>query len=113
MVSVAARLRELGIELPQAPRPLGTYVMAVRTGNLLFLSGMIPIQNQKPVFVGRVGKELDDAAGRAAARITALNALAVAQDYLGSLDNIVRVVRLGVYIAMGRDVNSEIGRAHV
>ena len=103
MVSAEANLRELNIQLPQAPTPFGAYVEAVQTGDLLFLSGMLPIQNQKPKFIGRLGKELDGAAGREAARIAAINALAVARAHLGSLDKVTRVVRLGVYIANSGD----------
>jgi enamine deaminase RidA (YjgF/YER057c/UK114 family) len=103
MVSAEASLRELNIRLPQAPTPFGAYVEAVQTGNLLFLSGMLPIENQKPKFVGRIGKELDGAAGREAAHVAALNALAVAREYLGSLNKVTRVVRLGIYIATSGD----------
>jgi enamine deaminase RidA (YjgF/YER057c/UK114 family) len=103
MVSAEQSLWELSIRLPKAPTPFGAYVEAVQTGNLLFLSGMLPIENQKPKFVGRIGKELDGAAGREAAHIAALNALAVAREYLGSLDKVTRVVRLGVYIATSGD----------
>jgi enamine deaminase RidA (YjgF/YER057c/UK114 family) len=103
MVSAEASLRELNIRLPQAPTPFGAYVEIVQTGDLLFLSGMLPIENQKPKFVGRIGKELDGAAGREAAHIAALNALAVARAYLGSLDKVTRVVRLGIYIATSGD----------
>lgn len=104
MVSPEASLRELSIQLPQAPRPFGAYVEAVQTGHLLFLTGMLPVENQKPKFVGRIGKELDGAAGREAAHLAALNALAVAREYLGSLDRVSRVVRLGVYIATSGDL---------
>ena len=104
MVSAEASLRELSIQLPQAPKPFGAYVEAVRTGELLFLTGMLPVENQKPRFVGRIGKELDGAAGREAAELAALNALAVAREYLGSLDKVTRVVRLGVYIATSGDL---------
>jgi enamine deaminase RidA (YjgF/YER057c/UK114 family) len=104
VVSAEASLRELGIQLPQAPKPFGAYVEAVQTGNLLFLTGMLPVENQKPKFVGRVGKELDGAAGREAAELAGLNALAVAREYLGSLDKVTRVVRLGVYIATSGDL---------
>jgi enamine deaminase RidA (YjgF/YER057c/UK114 family) len=103
MVGAEKSLWELSIRLPQAPTPFGAYVEAVQTGNLLFLSGMVPIENQKPKFVGRIGKELDGAAGREAAHIAALNALAVARAYLGSLNKVARVVRLGVYIATSGD----------
>jgi enamine deaminase RidA (YjgF/YER057c/UK114 family) len=103
MVSAEASLRVLNIRLPQAPAPFGAYVEVVQTGDLLFLSGMLPIENQKPKFVGRIGKELDSAAGREAAHVAALNALAVAREYLGSLDKVTRLVRLGVYIATSGD----------
>jgi enamine deaminase RidA (YjgF/YER057c/UK114 family) len=104
MVSAEASLRELSIQLQQAPRPFGAYVEAVRTGDLLFLTGMLPVENQKPKFVGRIGKELDDAIGREAAQLAALNALAVARERLGSLDKVTRIVRLGVYIATSGDL---------
>lgn len=103
MVSAEARLRELSIRLPQPPTPFGAYVEVVQTGDLLFLSGMLPVENQKPTLVGRIGKELDGAAGREAAHMAALNALAVAREFLGSLDKVTRVVRLGIYIATSGD----------
>jgi enamine deaminase RidA (YjgF/YER057c/UK114 family) len=97
------RLEQLGIQLPAAPTPFGTYVEAVQTGNLLFLSGMLPVVDHKPKYVGRVGKELDLEAGRDAVRIAALGALAAAKNHLGSLDRISRVVRLGIFIATSGD----------
>ena len=97
------RLQELGIQLPAAPTPFGSYVEAVQTGNLLFLSGMLPVVDHKPKYLGRLGKELDTEAGRDAAYTAALGALAAAKEYLGSLDRVTRVVRLGVFIATYRD----------
>jgi len=93
------RLQDLNIQLPAAPTPFGSYVETVQTGNLLFLSGMLPVVNHKPKYLGRLGKEFDSDAGRDAAYTTALNALAAAKQHLGSLDRITRVVRLGVFIA--------------
>ncbi|MGH9416524.1 MAG: RidA family protein [Terriglobales bacterium] len=103
MGNAEQRLRELGIELPAAPTPLGTYVEAVQTGNLLFLSGMLPVVNHKAKYVGRVGRELDLAAGRDAAATAALGVLAAARQHLGSLDRVTRVIRLVVYIATAGD----------
>jgi len=97
------RLRELGIQLPPAPTPLGTYLEAVQTGNLLFLSGMLPVVDRKPKYLGRLGKELDANPGRDAAYTAALNALAAAKEHLGSLDKVMRVVRIGVFIATSGD----------
>ena len=61
------RLKELGIKLPSPPQPFGTYAEAVQTGNLLFLTGMLPTEGREAKFVGRIGKELDVEAGRKAA----------------------------------------------
>jgi enamine deaminase RidA (YjgF/YER057c/UK114 family) len=98
------RLAELGIKLPSPPEPFGTYAEAVQTGNLLFLTGMLPTEGRAAKFIGRVGAELDAEAGRKAAHLAALNALAVAREYLGSLDKVTRIVRLGVSIATWGDV---------
>jgi enamine deaminase RidA (YjgF/YER057c/UK114 family) len=101
------RLNELGITLPAPPEPFGAYVEAVRTGNLLFLSGMLPTEGHVARFIGRVGAELDVEAGRQAAHLAALNVLAVARQHLGSLDRVTRVVRLGVSIATSGDVRDQ------
>ena len=101
--SAERRLAELGIHLAPAPRPFGAYVEAVKTGNLLFLSGMLPVIGNEPKFVGRLGKELDASAGREAVRIAALNVLSAARQKLGSLDKVTRVVRLCVYLATDGD----------
>ncbi len=97
--AVDRRLRDLGIQLPSPPTPFGAYVETVQTGNLLFLTGMLPVVDHKPKYLGRIGKELDAEAGRDAAYTAALGALAAAKEHLGSLDRITRVVRLGVFIA--------------
>ena len=100
-------MKELGIELPAPPEPFGTYAEAVQTGNLLFLTGMLPTVGREAKFVGRVGAELDVEAGRAAARLAALNGLAVAKQHLGTLDKVKRVVRLGVLVATSGDVRDQ------
>jgi enamine deaminase RidA (YjgF/YER057c/UK114 family) len=105
--SAEERLIELGIELPSPPQPFGTYVEAVQTGNLLFLTGMLPTQGREAKFIGRLGAELDVEACRNAAHLAALNALAVAREHLGSLDKITRIVRLGVSIATSGDVRDQ------
>src|SRR5437660_4770669 len=101
------RLKEFGIELPVPPEPFGAYVEAVQTGNLLFLSGMLPTEGHGAKFIGRVGAELDVEAGRKAAHLAALNALAVARQNLGTLDKVTRIVRLGVSVATSGDVRDQ------
>ena len=102
--SAEQRLKELGIELPAPPQPFGTYAEAVQTGNLLFLTGMLPTKERGAKFIGRVGAELNVQEGRQEARLAALNALAVARQHLGSLDKVTRIVRLGVSVATVGDV---------
>jgi enamine deaminase RidA (YjgF/YER057c/UK114 family) len=102
--SADQRLQELGIRLPTPPEPFGTYSEAVQSGNLLFLTGMLPTEGRVAKFIGRVGAELDVETGRQAARLAALNALAVVRAHLGALDKVVRVVRLGVMVATAGDV---------
>ena len=97
------RLVELGIKLPAPPEPFGAYAEAVQTGNLLFLTGMMPTQGRSAKFIGRVGAEFDLEAGRKAAHLAALNGLAVAREHLGSLDKITRIIRLGVSVATAGD----------
>lgn len=101
------RVRELRLTLPAPVEPFGTYVEAVQTGNLLFLSGMLPIEDRAAKFTGRVGAEVDVATARAAARLAALNLLAVARHQLGSLDRVTRVVRLVVSVATVGDVREQ------
>jgi enamine deaminase RidA (YjgF/YER057c/UK114 family) len=105
--SAEQRLKELGIKLPAPPEPFGTYAEAVQTGNLLFLTGMLPTEGRAAKFIGRVGAELDVETGRQAAYLAALNGLAVAREYLGSLDKVTRIIRLGVLVATSGDVRDQ------
>lgn len=101
--SAEQRLQELGIRLPRPPTRLGAYREAVRAGNLLFLSGTLPVEEGVPKFLGRIGGELSVEDGRRATRLAALNALAAAKEHLGSLDKVSRVVRLGVSLVTTPD----------
>ena len=97
------RLKDLGITLPPPPIPFGAYVEAVQIGRLLFLSGMLPVVDRKPQFIGRLGGELSVEEGRKAAELAALSALAAVREHLGSLDKVTGVAKLGVYIATAGD----------
>jgi len=98
LLGAEGRMKDLNIELPAPPTPFGSYVEALQTGSLLYLSGMLPVVDHKPAYVGTIGLELDMTAGRDAARTAALGALAAAKHYLGTLERIKRVVRLGVFM---------------
>ena len=101
-MNIEANLRLLQLTLPDAPTPLGSYVPAVEAGNLLFVSGMLPIKDGAAMFIGRVGEEVTIESGRRAAELAATNALAVARDAVG-LNRLAGVVRLGVHVACASD----------
>src|SRR4051794_18903625 len=89
-----ARLAELKLELPPAPKPVATYVTAVRHGDLLYVSGHGPLRRDGTLIVGKVGADTDVAGGHAAARQTGLAILATLRSHLGSLDKVVRLVKV-------------------
>lgn len=96
---VAARLKEINVTLPDAPAPVANYVPAARAGNMLYVSGQIPLEGGKPQFVGKLGRELGVEQGQLAARLCALNVLAQARAALGGdLDRVVRCVRVGGFV---------------
>jgi enamine deaminase RidA (YjgF/YER057c/UK114 family) len=102
-VNVEKRLTELGIILPEAPRPLAAYVPAVSSGNLLFVSGQLCLVNGELSHKGPVGREVSLEQGYQAARIAAINSLAIVKQELGSLDRVKRVVKIVGYVASEPD----------
>ena len=93
------RLRELGIELPPPPEPVASYVPVVVSGGLAYVSGQVPMADGKLLWTGKLGAELDLAAGAEAARRSALQALSALRAELGSLDRIRRIVKVTVWVA--------------
>jgi enamine deaminase RidA (YjgF/YER057c/UK114 family) len=93
-MSAEDRLRNLGIELPPAPKPVGLYKPMVVVGNLAYLSGHGPLHSDGTLTTGRLGDDLDVDAGFAAARQTGLAMLATLQVSLGTLDRVKRVIKL-------------------
>ena len=93
-MSAEARLAELGLELPPAPKPVGVYKPALIVGDMCYLSGHGPLRNDGTLIQGRVGDDLDEQAGYQAAQQTGLAMLATLQSHLGSLDKVVRVVKV-------------------
>ena len=92
-------LKELGLDLPEAPKPLGAYVPAARAGNLIFLSGMLPLVQGKLQYQGKLGKDLTIEQGYESARTAVLNALSVVRQEAGDLNRVIRVVRLSGHVA--------------
>jgi enamine deaminase RidA (YjgF/YER057c/UK114 family) len=97
-MSIDARLAELGIELPAASAPAGNYVPVNRTGNLLYTSGQIPVQDGEIVYRGYVGADFDIEPAYAAARLCTLSALAAVRAELGSLDRVAKVVKVTGFV---------------
>ena len=95
MAEIEARLAELGIELPETPPPIANYVPGVRTGNLVYLSGLGPASRSDGTTPsGKVGSDLTTEEGYEAARLTGLNIISRMKDVVGDLDKVRQVVKL-------------------
>ncbi len=99
-MSIADKLTELGITFPDVPHPAGAYVPTVQTGNLVFVSGQLPVHEGKLAYTRKVGEQghLTIEEGAKAARLCAINALAALNDALGNLDAIKRIVKVEVFV---------------
>ncbi|MFG0330348.1 MAG: RidA family protein [Phycisphaerales bacterium] len=106
-MDVYARLSELGLELPPAPTPVAAYVPAVRSGDLVFVSGQIPMLNGSLVCAGPVPEEVPPDKAKTAARMCGLNLLAVLHNTIGDLNKVRRVIRLGVFVASAPDFTEQ------
>ena len=98
-MTIAENLQRLGVTLPPAPRPVGSYVPACQAGDLVFVSGVLPFEDGKILQPGKVGRELSIEQGKANAKIAVINALAILQQELGDLSRVVRIVRLTGHVA--------------
>lgn len=105
--TIEKRLSEMGVTLPAAAAPAANYVPFVRSGNLLFPSGQLPIKDGKLAVTGLLGRDLDVAAGKEAARLCAINILAQAKAALGDLEKIRRLVKINIYVASSPDFTEQ------
>jgi enamine deaminase RidA (YjgF/YER057c/UK114 family) len=96
---IMARLAKLGLALPAPPQPVASYLPAVQSGPLLFVSGLLPFQHGKVLHPGRLGEQVTVEEGAAAARQAVLNGLAIVAAEAGSLRRVARVVRMNGYVA--------------
>jgi enamine deaminase RidA (YjgF/YER057c/UK114 family) len=106
-MQVEMKLTEMGLSLPKAPEPVAAYLPAVQAGDLLFLSGTTCYMDGKPLFIGRVGKELSVEQGYAAARQTMLNLLSVVKAELGDLDRVCQIVKVNGYVNSAPDFDRQ------
>lgn len=92
------KLKELGIDLPQAPKPLAAYVPAVKVGDLVYTAGQIPLINGELVFKGKVGSDLSEEQGYEAAKICAINCLSAVKSVIDSLDEVEQIVKVTGFV---------------
>ncbi len=105
---IESKLKELGLSLPDPPKPVGAYLPAQLTGNLLYLSGTTCyLENGKLLFTGRVGKELNVEQGYQAAQQTMLNLLSVVKAELGDLDRVERIIKVNGYVNSAPDFDQQ------
>ena len=107
-MSASARLAELGVDLPVVVKPLGSYVPALRSANLVYTSGQLPMQDGKLVQAGKVGVDVAPERGKELARICALNALAAVHSLVG-IDSVTQVVKVVGFVASGPGFNGQPG----
>ena len=97
-MTIEEKLSQLGISLPEAAAPAAMYVPVRQAGNILFVSGQIPVSGGKPVFTGKAGGERSLEEAQSAARLCAVNILAAAKAHLGSLDMVKSVLKLQIFV---------------
>ncbi len=97
-MKIEEKINELGYTLPEAPKPVAAYIPTVRTGNLIFTAGQIPIAEGKLEYTGKIYDEKTIQKGFEAARICALNCLSVIKSEIGDLDKIKKIVKIGVFV---------------
>ena len=95
---IEEKIKELGLELPEAPKALAAYIPSLKINNLVFTAGQIPVVKGELKIKGKLGAEISEEEGRKAAEICAMNCLSVVKTAAGSLDNIGRIVKLTVFV---------------
>lgn len=100
---VEKRLTQLGIVLPPAPKPVASYVPCVKSGNLIFVSGQLPVENGKIKYAGKVGENISMDDGGKAAELCAINALSQLKAHLGSLNKIKQIVQVQGFVNSAPD----------
>lgn len=106
-MSFEAKLKEMGLELPEAPKPVAAYVPAVKVGEYVYTSGQIPFVNGELKYKGKVGGGVSEAEAYEAAKICALNCLSVVKAQIGTLDNIEKIVKLTGFVSSAPGFNMQ------
>lgn len=96
---IEEKIAQLGFSIPAAPKPLASYIPAIRTDDLVFTAGQLPMKDGRLAYKGKLGKELTEEDGKKAAQVCALNCLSVIKGEIGNLDNISNVIKLTVFVS--------------
>lgn len=102
-MSIETRLKELKIAIPEAAKPLAAYVPALKTGEYVYVSGQLPVKDGNLAYAGKLGRDLSVEEGRKAAEICLINCLAALKSCIGSLDDVVRIVKITGYVQSADD----------
>lgn len=106
-MSVNEKLKELGIEIPPAPKPLASYIPSVKVGSLVYTAGQVPVKNGELQFKGKVGKNISLEEAVKAAKLCAVNCLSAVKSAIGDLDKIDRIVKVTVFVASDDGFNDQ------
>ncbi|MFZ5946305.1 MAG: RidA family protein [Bacillota bacterium] len=106
-MKIEEKIKSLGLELPEAPKPVAAYVPAVLTDNYVYTSGQIPFVNGELKYIGKIGKDLTEQQGYEAAKVCALNCLSVIKSVIGDLDKIEKVVKVNGFVASSEGFNMQ------
>lgn len=101
------KLKELGVSLPKAPKPLAAYIPSKRVGDLIMTSGQLPMKDGELMYVGKLGMKFNEDDGKKAAELAIINALAVVSEQAGGIDNIDEVVKLTVFVNSAPDFGNQ------
>jgi len=104
---IETKLKELGYEIPEAPKPLAAYIPAININNMVLTAGQLPLKAGKLLFEGKVGKDVSEEDAVKAAELCAINCLSVVKAEVGSLDNIERIVKLTVFVNSADEFTSQ------
>lgn len=106
-MSVEEKIKQLGLNIPEAPKPVASYVPAVKSGNLIFTSGQLPFVNGNLQYIGKLGEKYSIEDGYQAARICVLNCLSVVKGIVGDLDKVARIVKVVGFVSSAAGFNDQ------
>ena len=104
---IEEKIKELGIDIPPAPKPLAAYIPATKVGNLIYTSGQVPIVDGKIMYVGKVGKDLTEDEARKATELCLINCLSAVKSIVRNLDDIRRIIKLTVFVNSTEGFNAQ------